>query len=137
MRLVDIATNIQYEKVDDKQIERMLIKQAVCLDVMFIATADSAMEDGNPEKIMAAAKLQEASRKTLLALHEIRNPKKSATFVKQLVENQFNQLVTDTNNQPVQLGESYAETVDFRTEAETVTVKSPVATVAAKHRRKN
>ena len=63
MRIVDIATNIQYEKVDDKQIERMLIKQAVCLDVMFIATADSAMEDGNPEKITAAAKLQEASRK--------------------------------------------------------------------------
>ena len=136
MRIVDIATNIQYEKVDDKQIERMLIKQAVCLDVMFIATADSAMEDGNPEKIMAAAKLQEASRKTLLALHEIRNPKKSATFVKQLVENQFNQLVTD-NNQPVQLGESYAKTVDFRTEAETITVNSPVATVAAKHRTKN
>jgi hypothetical protein len=123
MRIVDIATNIQYEKVDDKQIERMLTKQAICLDVMFIATADSAMEDGNPEKIMAAAKLQEASRKTLLALYEIRNPKKSATFVKQLVENQFNQLVTDTNNQPVQLGESYAKTVDIRTEAETITVK--------------
>ena len=136
MRIVDIATNIQYEKVDDKQIERMLTKQAVCLDVMFIATADSAMEDGNPEKIMAAAKLQEASRKTLLALHEIRNPKKSATFVKQLVENQFNQLVTD-NNQPVQLGESYVKTVDFRTEGETITVNSPVATVAAKHRCKN
>ena len=136
MRIVDIATNIQYEKVDDKQIERMLIKQAVCLDVMFIATADSAMEDGNPEKIIAAAKLQDASRKTLLALHEIRNPKKSATFVKQLVENQFNQLVTD-NNQPVQLGESYAKTVDFRTEGETITVNSPVATVAAKHRCKN
>lgn len=136
MRIVDIATNIQYEKVDDKQIEKMLIKQAVCLDVMFIATADSAMEDGNPEKIMAAAKLQEASRKTLLALHEIRNPKKSATFVKQLVENQFNQLVTD-NNQSVQLGESYAETVDFRTEAETVTVNSPMGTVAAKYRTKN
>ena len=65
-----------------------------------------------------------------MALHEIRNPKKPATFVKQLVQAQTNnQLVVNPEIQPMQLGESNAPTVDFRAEIETKGIDSELETV--------
>ena len=136
MKITDVAQCIQYENVDDKYIERMLIRQAVCLETMFLATANVAMGNSKTETIVAATKLQEASRKTILAVYEIRHPKKSATFVKQLVNNnQLNQLVPD--KQPSQLGETNASSVDYRSEIETVPIDSSVAPLAPKHRSQN
>lgn len=136
MKITDVAQCIQYENVDDKYIERMLIRQAVCLETMFLATANVAMDNSKTETIVAATKLQEASRKTILAVYEIRHPKKSATFVKQLVNNnQLNQLVPD--KQPSQLGETNASSVDYRSEIETVPIDSSVAPLAPKHRSQN
>ena len=136
MKITDVAQCIQYENVDDKYIERMLIRQAVCLETMFLATANVAMDNSKTETIVAATKLQEASRKTILAVYEIRHPKKSATFVKQLVNNnQLNQLVPD--KQPSQLGETNASPVDYRSEIKTVPIDSSVAPLAPKHRSQN
>lgn len=138
MKITDVAQCIQYENVDDKYIERMLIRQAVCLETMFLATANVAMDNSKTETIVAATKLQEASRKTILVVYEIRHPKKSATFVKQFVNNnQLNQLVTEPDKQPSQLGETNASPVDYRSEIETVTIDSSVAPLAPKHRSQN
>ena len=96
MKLTDLAKAIDYDNFDDVMIEKKLFKQANVLDVMFLTVADRAMETGSPEMILAASKLQESCRKTLMALHEIRNPKKPTTFVKQLVQEQTNnQLVVN------------------------------------------
>ena len=130
MKITDLAKAIDYDNFDDVMIEKKLFKQANVLDVMFLTVADRAMETGSPEMILAASKLQESCRKTLMALHEIRNPKKPATFVKQLVQAQTNnQLVVNPEIQPMQLGESNAPTVDFRAEIETKGIDSELETV--------
>lgn len=116
---------------DDVMIEKKLFKQAQCLDIMFLAVADEAMEIDSPELLVAATKLQEACRKTLMALHEIRNPKKPTSFVKQLIQEQTNnQLVVNSEDiKPKQLGESHAPTVDFRAEIEAKGVDRELATL--------
>ena len=121
MKLTDLAKAIDYDNFDDVMIEKKLFKQANVLDVMFLTVADRAMETGSPEMILAASKLQESCRKTLMALHEIRNPKKpTTTFVKQLVQEQTNnQLIVNPEIKSMQLGESNAPPVDYRAEIET------------------
>ena len=130
MKITDVAKALDYDKIDNVMIEKKLFKHAQCLDVMFLSVCDRAMETGSPEMIVAAVKLQESCRKTLMALHDIRNPKKPTTFVKQLVQEQTNnQLVVNPEIQPMQLGESNAPTVDFRAEIETKGIDSELATV--------
>lgn len=132
MKITDLAKSLDYEKFDDAMIEKKLFKQAQCLDVMFLSVCDRAMETGSPEMILAASKLQESCRKTLMALHDIRNPKKSTTFVKQLVQEQTNnQLIVNSSEEvkPKQLGESYAQAMDFRAEIEATGTDSELATL--------
>ena len=131
MKITDLAKAIDYDNFDDVMIEKKLFKQANVLDVMFLTVADRAMETGSPEMILAASKLQESCRKTLMALHEIRNPKKpTTTFVKQLVQEQTNnQLVVNPEIQSKQLGESNAPPMDFRAEIETKGIDSELETV--------
>ena len=138
MKITDLAKAIDYDNFDDVMIEKKLFKQANVLDVMFLTVADRAMQTSSPEMILAAVKLQEACRKTLLALHEIRNPKKPTTFVKQLVQAQTNnQLVVNPEIQPMQLGQNNAPTMDCRTEIETKGIDSELATVDKIDRSKN
>lgn len=139
MKITDIAKAIDYDKFDDSMIEKKLFKQAQCLDVMFLSVSDRALETGSAELILAASKLQESCRKTLMALHEIRNPKKPTTFVKQLVQEQTNNLLVhpEPENQPMRLGESDAATVDFRTEIEAKGTDSELETLDKIDGRKN
>lgn len=138
MKITEVAKNLDYSKFDDSMIEKKLFKQAQCLDVMFLTVADRAMETGNAEMILAASKLQESCRKTLMALHEIRNPKKSATFVKQLIQEQNNnQLVVSPEIKPMQLGESNAPQMDFRAEIKTKGIDSGLETMDKIDGRKN
>lgn len=134
MKITDVAKAIDYDKFDDVMIEKKLFKQAQCLDVMFLSVCDRAMETGSPEMIIAATKLQESCRKTLMALHEIRNPKKSATFVKQQTNNL---LVHSEKENPKQLGESNAPSVDFRAEIETKGIDSDLEALDKIDGRKN
>ncbi len=130
MKITDIAKAIDYDKFDDSMIEKKLFKQAQCLDVMFLSVSDRALETGSAEMIVAASKLQESCRKTLMALHEIRNPKKPTTFVKQLVQEQTNnQLVVNPEVQPKQLGECHAPILEFGTKIETTGIDPELETV--------
>ena len=61
----------------------------------------------------AAMKAQEQARKTLLTLHDIKNPKPRTVFIKNAIAQQVNQLVTKTEELQKQLeAQPYAK-VDF------------------------
>ena len=135
MKITDLAKNLDYSAFDDSMIEKKLFKQAQCLDVMFLSVADKAMESGNAELILAASKLQESCRKTLLALHEIRNPKKPTTFVKQQTNNVL--LHPEIENPPKQLEQNYAPTVDYRAEIEAKGTDSDLEALGKIDGRKN
>lgn len=139
MKPSEFAAALDYEKFDDVMIEKKLFRQASVLDLMFLSAADSAVETSSPEMIVATVKLQEACRKTLLALHEIRHPKKPATFVKQLVQEQTNnQLIVNSEDiKPKQLGETNATPMDFRAEIEATGIDSKLATLDKIDGRKN
>ena len=112
------------------EIELMLSNQAILLNAMGHRQAKlsfDCMELGarpeSSERFMKNSyKALELSRKCLTALNEIRNPKRSATFVK----NQLNQVnLGDTNG---------GATVDRITEGKTTPFNPTVATVAEVHR---
>jgi hypothetical protein len=67
-------------------------------------------------------KALELSRKCLTALNEVRSPKKSATFIKNQIAQQVNQL---------QLGENNAPQMDGRTATKTERADSELATLDA------
>ena len=112
------------------EIELMLSNQAILLNAIGHRQSklsfDLAEMGGKPEScerfIKNSYKALELSRKCLTALNEIRNPKRSATFVK----NQLNQVnLGDTNG---------GATVDRITEGKTTPFNPTVATVAEVHR---
>ena len=69
-----------------------------------------------------ALKAQNQSIKTLKTINEIKNPKRSTTFVKNYVDKQLNQLSVNEREleQSVKLGESSNAKLDFSSQAEAV-----------------
>lgn len=111
------------------EIELMLSNQAIVLNaianknfeigtnIVFSVNNNPIMEKLTKNSMRNAFKAMEMSRKCLLALNEIRNPKRSVTFIKQQ-NNQLN--LGDTNG---------GATVDRIAESKTESFNATVATV--------
>ena len=114
------------------EIELMLSNQAILLNAMGHRQAKlsfDCMELGarpeSSERFMKNSyKALELSRKCLTALNEVRNPKRSATFVK----NQLNQ---------VNLGDQHGATVDRIAESQAKRVDTNLATLETEYRRED
>jgi hypothetical protein len=93
--LVDNAA--QVKTGDLLEVERILLSQAEVLQAFFNKTLGvAALMMDNPENCDRYAALafraQDQCRKTLVALAELKNPKKPTQFIKNYVDKQLNQL---------------------------------------------
>jgi hypothetical protein len=115
-RAVEIAAEISKRSGDTRYLEELLLSQAVALNIF---GSDCLLKAGNfiqggqvarfPELTATLAQLalraQDQSRKTILALHELRNPKKPTQFIKTYVDKQLNTLkaeIPQPNQQQLQ-----------------------------------
>ena len=110
-----------------EDIEELLLTQASTLNCLFTqltikgfsVLASPAIMISNPnlpESLLnLALKAQNQSRRTLQAISEIKNPKRSTTFVKNYIDKQLNQLsVTEQESeQPLELGEATNAPLDI------------------------
>ncbi len=137
---------------DISKIEEMLYSQALTLNAAFHkflvmaagGTSQAALMGQQFELITGLAamalKAQEQSRKTLVALAEIKSPRRSTTFVKQYVNQQLNQALiqqNETESSPhKQLQEEHRAPLDIRSKRETEPVDTAVEAVGGQHRSK-
>jgi hypothetical protein len=107
-------------------LEAMLYSQAMTLQSAFNQWIVSASCQQRPEEAERFAHLalraQDQCRKTLATLAEIKNPKRSTTFIKNYVDKQLNQLVADpqSDTTPIVLEASENAPLDVRSQAEAV-----------------
>ena len=113
-----------------EDIEELLLTQANTLNCLFTqltikgvsALASPAIIIKNPnlpESLLnLALKAQNQSRRTLQTISEIKNPKRSTTFVKNYIDKQLNQLsVTEQESeQPLELGEATNAPLDINSQ---------------------
>jgi hypothetical protein len=129
-RAVEIAAEISKRSGDTRYLEELLLSQAVALNIF---GSDCLLKAGNfiqggqvarfPELTATLAQLalraQDQSRKTILALHELRNPQKPTQFIKTYVDKQLNTLkaeIPQPNQQ--QLQEDTRAPMDIGSESE-------------------
>jgi hypothetical protein len=129
LALAAVTAQQEFDIYDQKRLELILVKHIAKLETVFIAVLGEAFDTDNIEKYEMALKFQEATRKAVLSLNEIRNPKKSATFIKNAIAQQVNQLVTSQDRQQNKLGDSYAPQVDISAETETERIDRDLATL--------
>ncbi|MBD2099234.1 hypothetical protein H6F90_29660 [Trichocoleus sp. FACHB-591] len=111
---------------DSKAIEEMLYAQSLSLQALFnrwISVAALCTEAESIDRLGSLAlRAQDQGRKTLLALSEVRNPKKPTQFIKNYVDKQLNQLRVDqvepTTTDPSSLEESKNAPVDIRSQSQ-------------------
>jgi hypothetical protein len=110
-------------------LEEMLLSQAIALNVF---GADCLMKAGGfiqegmiakfPELTETLAQLglksQDQSRKAIMALHELRNPKKPSQFIKTYVNQQLNQLQVEQEQLKNQLESATNAQVDIGSQSE-------------------
>lgn len=132
-----------------ENLDEYLYSQAVALHQLFYRFFRTSLLRGpwlEESKVFAdlALKAQNQSRKTLLALAEIKNPKR-ATFIKQQ-NNAINQQINNSENFSDKnkektvnelLKEPTHETLDTRGTTETISLNPSVATVEAVYRSKD
>ena len=134
-----------------EDIEELLLTQAYTLDCLFtqltikgvkalsIPEIVSNMPNLPKSLLNLALKAQNQSRSTLQTINEIKNPKRTTTFVKNYVDKQLNQLSINNKEpqQSVELGESSNAKMDFRSQAEAVRNTSKKEAVEIQHRTNN
>jgi hypothetical protein len=145
------------KKGDVSQLEQILQAQAITLNVAFnhflIKANGAAQIDtilaNRPELIEMFARLafkcQDQSRKTLATLAELKNPKRSTTFIKNYVDKQLNQLnVDEPSPQPTtgaavtpQLQEDTRAPLDTGSQSEAGRTYQEVEAVGTQHRPSN
>lgn len=128
LALAAVTAQQEFDTYDQKRLELILVRHIAKLETVFIAVLGEAFDTDNIEKYEMALKFQEATRKAVLSLNEIRNPKKSATFIKNAIAQQVNQLVTSQDHQQNKLGDSYAPQVDISAERETERIDQDLET---------
>jgi hypothetical protein len=141
----------QFQNAQDgnsRELEAILHSQAIALNVAFSVFLTKlnhiANEPGlllqKPELLEGfgrlAFKCQDQSRKTILALNELRNPKKPTQFIKNYVNQQLNQLQVEQQEIKKQLEVGDAP-VDFGNQRETATVDNAKPTVGEIDRAKD
>lgn len=167
----DLQTNVQVvvdemiaqtrllQKGDISKIEELLYTQALTLDATFhkflaqaaAASSQTSLLTHQFELITGLAavalKAQDQSRKTLVALAELKNPKRSTTFIKNYVNKQLNQLNVEPDqpdleqkqgsSQPLELQEDTRAAMDIRGERKTIAHDTAVETMVEVHRSGN
>lgn len=132
----------QIRSGDNSHLEEMLLAQAASLNAFSadcLMKASGFIQEGLvakfPELTQSLAQLglkaQDQSRKTVLALHEVRNPKKPSQFIKNYVHQQLNQVQAELKHQ-LEAGQN-AE-VDTRIERTTEAVDPEMETLGVQHR---
>ncbi|MBD3886472.1 hypothetical protein IFO70_32850 [Phormidium tenue FACHB-886] len=137
-RVGEILEQVEAVKAGDlSNLEGMLYSQSLTLQTIFnqlTALGSSMLTNAQSENAIAllhvALKSQNQCRQTLLALNELKNPKKPTQFIKNYVDRQVNQLKVEGQQQLDLEASPYAE-MDPRSATEAVGTDSPVATVAA------
>lgn len=123
-------------------IELLLYSQAMTLQAAFnqwIVSASCQQRSSEAERFAhLALRAQDQSRKVLTTLAEIKNPKRSTTFVKNFIDKQLNQLVADPQEDTTpKLEASENAPLDVRSEIKTVGIDRQVETVESIHRTSN
>lgn len=130
-----------------KELEIILQSQAIVLNIAFSTflckfnqlAGQSKVLLEHPEAVEMFARLalkcQDQSRKTILALNEVRNPKKPTQFIKNYVNQQLNQLQVEQQELKKQMEEGNAA-LEFGSAQEAATVDVKNQTVGEKHRAK-
>lgn len=131
-----IQNNEAIKKGDLSNLEELLYSQALVLDATFhkflamavAGTEQTALMSDRFELVAGLAgmalKAQEQSRRTLVALAELKNPKPSATFIKNYVD----KALTVQGSQPL-LQEDKSEPVDIRSQREAEPADTRVETL--------
>jgi hypothetical protein len=116
---------------DTTYLEEMLLSQAIALNAFgadLLMKAGGFIQEGMvvkfPELTQSLAQLglkaQDQSRKTILALHELRNPKKPSQFIKTYVNQQLNQLQVEQEELKSQLEATTNAQVDIGGQSEAI-----------------
>ena len=137
-----IKNNEAIKKGDLTNLEELLYSQALVLDASFhkflamavAATEQTALMNGRfeiiPSLLSMALKAQEQSRKTLIALAELKNPKPSAMFIKNYVDKQLNHNLDES---PIptqhQIEEDKREPMDTRSQRQATPADPELETV--------
>lgn len=116
--------------------ERILCTQITTLQAAFnrYLSLGAALAGKNPEAsdryIQLALRCQDQCRKSILALHELKNPRKSPQFIQNYVDKQLNQLKIDSASlTPPALEESTHAPMDFGSKGTSATTDSEVEAV--------
>ena len=137
-----VKHNHAIKQGDLTNIEQLLYSQSVALDAAFHKFLSMAAAGTTQQVLMAerfevitglaatAPKAQEQSRKTLVALAELKSPKRSTTFIKNYVDKQLNHLTVDESPTQPQLEENTHAALDFGSERKATTADTEVAAVA-------
>lgn len=129
---------------DMTYLEETLLSQAIALNAFSVdclVKASGFIKEGLavkfPELTQSLAQLglraQDQSRKTILALHELRSPRKPSQFIKTYVNQQLNQLQIEQEQLKQQLESATNAKVDIGSERTAETVDSAVETVGEVH----
>lgn len=137
-RLAEIrAGNTEY-------LEEMLLSQAISLNAFgadLLMKASGFVQEGMvvkfPELTQTLAqmglKAQGESRKAIMALHELRNPKKASQFIKTYVNQQLNQLQVEQQELKQQLEATTNAPVDIGSQSEAGRAYQEVEAVGIQH----
>lgn len=129
---------------DMNEAERMLFAQAKTLEAtasqfLVIASQLTHQPEHCERFTHMALRAQDQCRKTLLALQELKNPKKPAQFIKSYVDKQVNQLKVEQDSKPEcrDMETSDSAPLDFGCSTATGREDQDMETVAAIHRTQN
>lgn len=153
--VTELSTEINFQsqaikKGDSSKIEELLYAQSLTLDAAFYKFLAMATTATNQPSLLAerfeliaslvaiALKAQDQSRKTLVALTEMKNPKRSTTFIKNYVDKQLNQMNVEPSQHPdqIQLQEDKRAALDIRSEREAASANTAVEALAFQQRPK-
>ncbi len=129
---------------DMTYLEEMLLSQAIALNVFganCLMKAGGFIQEGMiakfPELTETLAQLglksQDQSRKAIMALHELRNPKKPSQFIKTYVNQQLNQLQVEQEQLKNQLESATNAQVDIASETAPVGINQQVEALGEVH----
>jgi hypothetical protein len=129
-------------------LEEILLSQVIALNAFgsdLLMKASGFANDGAcvkfPELFQSLAQLglkaQDQSRKAILALNELKNPKKPSQFIKNYVHQQLNQLQVEQQELKQQLEAATNAPVDIGSESEASGTYQEVEAVGVEHRPTN
>ena len=129
---------------DTAYIEEMLLSQAIALNAFgadLLMKSSGFIQEGLVVKFpqlteslaQLGLKAQDQSRKTILALNELRNPKKPSQFIKTYVGQQLNQLQVEQQELKQQLEAATNAPVDIGSQSEAGRSCQEMETVGIQH----